>query len=198
MKRKAWKIGLLAAAVAAAGCWFGRVPAAQAQSGQTVTWEAEGAAKLETPFAKRSGKKNDKRPKPQASSGSGYVEIPNKANGDKKEGEGSQLPGLSQYKVNVPAAGAYTLWARVLWPDGCGNSFWVQPAGRSRLLLGEDGTYDAWHWVKCDTKLALQKGVNVIDVKNREDGVILDQLQVTTSSRTPVGPVAPTSGALAN
>ncbi len=177
--------------------WGGRT--SLAQSTYTVTWEAEDAAKIEEPFKKRTGERADKRPKPQTNSGAGWVEIPDKANGSKKEGEGTDLPGVARFKVNVPAAGAYIIWGRVLWPDGCGNSFWVLKEGRPRQVLGEDGTYDAWHWRPCSTKLPLTKGVNVIEVRNREDGVLLDQLQITTDTRrAPTGPIKPTAGALAN
>lgn len=196
MKRGMLTTGTLLAA-GALGLWLaGDARTAKAASGDTVTWEAEEAGKVEAPFAKKSGKRSDKSPKPKKNSGGGWVEIANKANGTKKEGEGSQLPGVAQYKVNVPAAGNYTLWARVLWPDGCGNSFWVLREGRPKQVLGEDGTYDSWHWVAARQKVALTKGVNVIELRNREDGVLCDQLHLTTTSRVPTGEVRPTPGAL--
>lgn len=179
--------------------WVAHVdrPAVSADSGYTVTWEAEDANVIEEPFKKRTGTKADKRPRPQKNSGTGWVEIPNKANGDKKEGDGSDLPGKVGFKVNVPASGSYTVWGRVLWPDGCGNSFWVVKEGRPKQILGEDGTYDAWHWVAAKQKVALTKGVNVIEFGNREDGVLLDQVQITTGSRVPTAEVKPTPDALA-
>lgn len=178
--------------------WSARTaPPAAAASDYTVTWEAEGAQKLEEPFKKRSGAKSDKRPRPQKNSGSGYLEIPDKANGKSKEGDGSNLPGYARFEVNVPQAGSYKLWARVLWPNGCGNSFWAYKDGRPKQKLGEDGTYDVWHWVELKgSKLALSKGTNVIIIGNREDGVLLDQLQVTTSGRVPTNQEKPTAGAL--
>lgn len=197
MKRWMLTAGTLLAGGLMVAAWTARTPQVAAQSGYTVTWEAEDANKIEEPFKKRNGRKSDKRPKPQKNSGSGYVEIPDKANGSKKEGDGSDLPGVAQYKVNVPAAGSYTVWARVLWPNGCGNSFWVLKQGRPKDILGEDGTYDAWHWVSAKSKVTLAKGVNTIELRNREDGVLVDEIQVTTTSRVPTGEVAPTSGALA-
>lgn len=163
----------------------------------TITWEAESAQAVEEPFRVREARRLDKRPRPQANSGTGYIEIPDKANGNSREGDGSTLPGVARYRVRVPEAGAYKLWARVLWPNGCGNSFWVAKQGRPKQLLGEDGTYDAWQWQMLQGQpLALARGVNVIEVTNREDGVIMDQLQVTTAATVPTGPVRPTPNAL--
>ncbi len=190
MKRWMLAAGTLVAGGLIVTAWLTQTPQVAAQSGYTVTWEAEGASKIEEPFKKRNGRKSDKRPKPQKNSGSGYVEIPDKANGSKKEGDGSDLRGVAEYNVIVAAAGSYTVWARVLWPNGCGNSFWVLKQGRPKDILGEDGTYDAWHWVAAKTKVTLAKGVNVIELRNREDGVLVDELQVTTTGRVPTGEVA--------
>lgn len=164
-----------------------------ADEGTTVTWEAEKGA-LESPVLKKTGTKTDKKPShPGKSSGEGWIEIPNKANGDKHDGD---LPGKAIFKVNVPAAGQYTFWARTLWPNGCGNSFWIRLAERPNQLLGEDGTYDVWKWRKLASKLTLVKGVNTIVVANREDGVMMDECQITTSSIEPQGAISATPNAL--
>jgi len=184
---------VLTAAVAATLTWGTR--SVSAQAGSTVTWEAESGT-CESPVIKKTGSRTDKKPgKPSKNSGSGYIMIPDKANGEKKEGD---HPGKAIFKVNVPAAGQYTFWARTLWPNGCGNSWWVRLADRPNQLLGEDGTYDVWKWRKVATKLTLTKGVNTIIVANREDGVIMDECQITTTSVEPQGPIAATAGALAN
>jgi hypothetical protein len=165
----------------------------EAQESSTVTWEAEKGT-LESPVIKKTGTKYDKKPgKPVKNSGEGWIEIPNKANGDKHDGD---LPGKAIFKVNVPASGQYTFWARTLWPNGCGNSFWIRIAERPNQLLGEDGTYDVWKWRKISTKLTLTKGVNTIIVANREDGVIMDECQITTSIVEPAGIVPVTPNAL--
>jgi hypothetical protein len=52
--------------------------------------------------------------------------------------------------------------------------------------------------MKCrDFKLALSQGVNTIIVANREDGVMLDQVFLTTTDRVPQGAEKVTAGALA-
>jgi hypothetical protein len=190
------RAGLACLGVAAVALWV-RLDArpVRAASTYTLTWQAEDSSDIVSPFRQVKGTKKDKRVKPQKNSGSGYVEIPDKANGDNKE-EGAALPGKCTFKVNVPAAGSYHLWARVLWPNGCGNSFYVGKAGGPSVQLGEDGTYDAWHWLEADSKFVLARGVNVIELRNREDGVLCDEIQITTGDRVPVGEVAATNGAL--
>lgn len=193
--------GLLALSALAVGgllLWArSPVPTVRAANA-TVTWEAEDPkGGIEAPFQRKQRQMLDNKPKPQKNSGTGYVEIKDKANGDKKEGDGSSLPGFLKFKVKVPEAGQYKLWGRVLWPDGCGNSFFVCKQGRPNQILGEDGTYDSWHWVELQgPKLTLAAGVNTIEVHNREDGVILDQLQITTGGRVPTGEQRVTSGAV--
>ncbi|HAZ63401.1 MAG TPA: hypothetical protein DCZ72_07305 [Armatimonadetes bacterium] len=165
----------------------------KAQAGVTITWEAENGA-LESPIIRRNGVHTDKKPgRPGRNSGKGWIEIKDGANGEAGEGD---HPGKAIFKVNVPEAGQYTFWARTLWPNGCGNSFWVRLAERPNQLLGEDGTYDVWKWRKVATKLTLAKGVNTIIVANREDGVMMDSCQITTTSVEPQGAIAETQNAL--
>lgn len=162
-------------------------------AGVTITWQAEDGT-LESPIIKRTGTYTDKKPgKPGKSTGKGWIEIKDKANGDAPEGE---HPGKAIFKVNVPEAGQYTFWARTLWPNGCGNSFWARLADRPNQLIGEDGTYDVWKWRKAATKLTLAKGVNTIIVANREDGVMMDECQITNTTVEPQGGIAATPNGL--
>lgn len=195
MKRWIWVTGL--AALMGLVVWtVTDRKVVKADSGNTVTWEAEKANTLIAPMVAKSGTKYDSRPqKPQKNSGGGWVEIPNKANGGKK-GKDGPLTGKAIYKVKVPAAGSYTLWARVMWPNGCGNSFWVAKSGRPPQVIGGDGTYDAWHWVAAKNKLVLEAGTNTIVVYNREDGVYLDEIQITTTKRVPTSAVPASPDAL--
>lgn len=185
------------AALGALGYWVVRPVRPVIAGPVTITWEAEAANDIAEPFRVREHRRQDKRPRPQVNSGTGYIEIPDKANGNRHEGDGSDLPGVARYRVRVPEDGAYKLWARVLWPNGCGNSFYIRKQGRPKQLLGEDGTYDVWQWQLLQGQpLALTRGVNVIEVLNREDGVIMDELQITTATTVPTGAVRPTPNAL--
>jgi hypothetical protein len=135
--------------------------AALAQSAK-VCFEAESATSVQKPLRKVVGSAN----KPY--SGKGYLEIP----WDKNESKGI---GTATYTFNVKTPGVYTIWARTFWANGCGNSVAVSVNGGPVKILGEDGTYDKWHWVGGSAKVKLNAGVNKLVLKNRETGVSVDQ-----------------------
>ena len=134
------------------------VPAAFAANAK-VCFEAEKYATIETPLRKVSEK---------GVSGGGAVEIP----WDKNKTKGI---GSATYKFNVKTPGVYYVWARGFWANGCGNSVEVSVNGSAPKVLGEDGTYDAWHWVGGRAKVQLKAGVNTLVLHNRETGVKVDQ-----------------------
>lgn len=142
-----------------------------------VCFEAETPSKIVTPLKKVMGKGT-------VVSGGGYLEIPWDQN--KTKGIGS-----ATYTINAPKAGSYVLWARCFWANGCGNSILAavntndKEAGK---ILGEDGTYDAWHWVGGKARVTLKQGKNTLTLFNRETGVRVDQFFLCTDpDYTPVG-----------
>ncbi|MBC7287424.1 MAG: hypothetical protein H5T86_05135 [Armatimonadetes bacterium] len=117
----------------------------------------------------------------QDASGGKYVYIPLK----RPHGENESGPydkGNALYKVNIPKAGVYRLWARTNWHDSCGNSFFVVVDEKDTSWIGEDGTYQKWHWVRGKT-YQLSSGVHTFRFQNREDGAKLDQFLLTTDLR---------------
>lgn len=126
-----------------------------------VCFEAEKTATIESPLKKVSGQG-------AVVSGGGYLEIPWDQN--KTKGIGS-----ATYKFNVKTAGTYYVWARTFWANGCGNSVEVEVNNGDGKILGEDGTYDTWHWVGGRARVTLKAGVNTLKLKNRETGVRVDQ-----------------------
>ena len=134
------------------------VPAAFAANAK-VCFEAEKYVSIVSPLKKvgQSG-----------TSGGGVIEIPWDQN--KTKGQGS-----ATYRFNVKTAGVYYVWARTYWANGCGNSVAVAVNGSGDNTLGEDGTYDAWHWVGGRARVRLKAGVNTMVLKNRETGVKVDQ-----------------------
>jgi hypothetical protein len=111
-------------------------------------------------------------------SGKGYIDIPMAA---------PARIGSATYKINVAVAGNYYLFARTFYIPGGGNSVFVLVNGQKRML-GEDGTYGAWHWTSSRTPVRLKKGMNTIVLTNRETGVRIDQFFLTNNSRyDPVG-----------
>ncbi len=140
-----------------------------------VCFEAESASSVQSPLRKVLGSGL----KPY--SGRGYMEIPWDQN--KTKGIGS-----ATIHFKAPRTGVYTLWARVYWANGCGNSILTVVNGGSPKILGQDGNYDKWHWVGGKAKVALKAGQNVLVLKNRETGVRVDEFFLCTDPEyTPVG-----------
>lgn len=86
--------------------------------------------------------------------------------------------GAATYDFEIPEAGRYTLWARVRWLDGCGNSFFLRVGDALRQVLGNDAEFGSWHWIKAGP-FRLNKCRTPIEISNREDGVALDKLLLT-------------------
>ncbi len=166
------KMMLAAVAVVVAGGATGE--AARAENIK-VCFEAESAGAVQTPLRKVLGSSL----KPY--SGKGFIEIPWDQN--KTKGIGS-----ATIRFKAPKAGVYTLWARVYWANGCGNSIAANVNGAgSDKVLGEDGNYDKWHWVGGRAKVSLKKGLNVLVLKNHETGVRVDEFFLCTDAEyTPV------------
>lgn len=150
------------------------VVSSAAHAATKICFEAESAATVEPVL---------KKVTPGASadySGKGYIHIP----WDKNETKGK---GEAGFKLNVTKPGNYYVFSRTFWENGCGNSILLIINGQERML-GEDGTYNKWHWVSNPTKIPLKAGVNTIVLKNRETGVKIDQIFLTDDSQyEPVG-----------
>jgi hypothetical protein len=126
-----------------------------------ICFEAEKPATIEKPLLKVA------KGASSVYSGAGYLEIP--WDGNKTKGEGQAV-----YKFRAAKAGLYTLWARTLWAQGCGNSILGSVNGDTPAVIGEDGTYGDWHWLR-GQRVALKAGVNTLVLKNRETGIKVDQ-----------------------
>ena len=69
------------------------------------------------------------------------------------------------------------LWFNVLWDGSCGNTLDVAVDGSATsYTVGNDGTYNAWHWQKSPKTYHFQPGRHRIAVLNREDGIKLAQV----------------------
>ncbi len=91
--------------------------------------------------------------------------------------------GKAVYTLAIPEDGDYILWCRAFWSDECGNSFSVNLDDAKPFILGEDSTLKSWHWVKAPLRikqLTLTKGTHTLTIRNREDGVRLNQILLTT------------------
>ena len=155
-----------------------------------VVFEAETAAGTEAPVVLETAPAGADAE--HTASGGAFLHI--------KEGAGNPPKldkGFARFEIDVPATGAYRLWARVRWEGECSNSFTIQIDDGASFLFGEDTTFNVWHWVRYPVSrmakpVALSKGRHTIVFRNREDGVALDQFLLTTEKRfVPVGIASP-------
>ena len=163
------------AALALTGLSGVLLPVAAQAANEKVCFEAEGASSVVKPVKIAKPGSNKKY------SGKGYVDIP----WDKNKSKGI---GSATIYFNVQKAGTYYLWARTFWANGCGNSIGGKVNGGGTITLGEDGTYDKWHWVGGKTRVKLKAGRNKFVITNRETGVRADQIFLCTDKNyTPTG-----------
>lgn len=144
----------------------------------TVCFEAENAKELKAPV--KAVEINDKVEAVQVSQAK-IIEI------EQGAGEGSKVGGTAKYKITLKEDGTYFFWARCWWIDGCGNSVNVKIIDKAvdkyEFILGNDGTYKSWHWVKAKVSLKLEKGAYDLELGNREDGIKIDQLLITSDRK---------------
>ena len=161
--------------------------ASSALAGGRVCLEAESSAQVTEPM-----RVADAANAPAAgtvvagASGGKYLEIP------KGAGHPPQLQqGEARLAFTIADAGDYTLWCRVYWLSECNSSFTMAIDGTLPFTFGKDATYDVWHWVKAPPRLkqlTLAKGPHVLTIRNRQDGVKLDQVLFVLDKRyVPVG-----------
>jgi hypothetical protein len=179
--------GVLTLAALGAGLVVGHVQSAPADR---VCFEAENAKTVTEHFKKQTEPFRDTR---NRFSSGGYIEIPQDANGPEKK---EVYDGVVTYEVNLPSAGEYYFWARTYWRDRDSNSLGVSFNSGDPQVLGDDGIYLVWQWRKLRNRVNLPQGKLNLAFKNREDGIMIDQIFLTKSSVVPVGRMAATPGAL--
>jgi len=185
---------LRAQVVRAAGTVLALVLAASMVMGASssrIVWEAENYSSIVAPMTVGSSIQKDKLG--STPSGGKYLTIPPQPH--------EESPAKVVYKVKVSTAGAYTLFGRRYWQDGCGNSFYFRINGGTAVVFGEDATYNFWKWTELKQPVTLKAGVNTIEVfqNKKERGVNLDQLVLQRGSgrvAVPVKAETPTPNAI--
>jgi len=101
--------------------------------------------------------------------------------GKPPEGEEPDMKyGGATFELEVAKPVKCRIWVRVWWEGACGNSIYVRPAeGEKALVVGNDGTYDMWHWLALPQEVDFPAGTSTISILNREDGIRFDQILVT-------------------
>ncbi|OGV39575.1 MAG: hypothetical protein A2X48_13140 [Lentisphaerae bacterium GWF2_49_21] len=140
----------------------------------TVCFEAEDAKELKVPVKAVEVKDKAETAK---TSGDKIIEI------EQGAGEGSKVGGSAKYKINLKEEGTYYFWARCWWIDSCGNSFSLKIGDKPEFIMGNDGTYKSWHWIKAKVSLKLDKGSYDLEIGNREDGIKIDQILITSDRK---------------
>jgi len=108
------------------------------------------------------------------------IRIPDKK-GTPPDGEPSDMKyGGARFEIEAPKTTKCKIWLRVWWEGSCGNTVCVKAAKDPDIrVVGNDGTYDVWHWLPVPVVYEFSEGVNEIYVLNREDGIRVDQILVT-------------------
>lgn len=100
-------------------------------------------------------------------SGNCALEIP--------EGSGKAF-GEASYRFRVTQAGRHALVARVYWQDGCANSLGFTINGEEAMVTSD--LYKQWHELKCKRTFDLPTGELTLLVRNLEDGIRLDYIEL--------------------
>jgi len=89
--------------------------------------------------------------------------------------------GYMEYQIDILTPGIYKIWARCYWPDGAANSFFVSTDEESEVILGNDQTFNFWHWVP-GPLYRLSTGKHILKIRDREDGSRLDKILLTDNT----------------
>ena len=120
-----------------------------------------------------------------------------------KPATGGGGKGWAEWSINIPKAGTYALWGKVLAWDGNSDSFWVtwQPADPNedaqvtknvQFRWGVAGG-PVWHWDRINHWLDAgtfdrewkfkEKGETLLRIAVREDAAMLDAIFVTSNEK---------------
>ncbi len=97
---------------------------------------------------------------------------------DEFAGKPPKVEGSAEYAVEIAQHGCYRVWVRAWWSDGCANSVAAALDNGAPYLMGNDGTYARWHWVRGPV-VELKPGKHVLTLYEREDNLKLDQIALS-------------------
>lgn len=154
----------------------------------TICLEAESAIDVEAPMRVVDADNSEAFPNAVAGAAGGkYLEIPEKAGNPP-----AVTTGAATLPFELKTGGQLYLWMRVYWEGECSNSLTVQLNDGRPFDFGQNATYKTWHWVRAPLMLpqlrSVAAGEHTLYIRNREDGVRIDQVLITTNRRyVPVG-----------
>ncbi|MCK5804566.1 MAG: hypothetical protein KAI66_17145 [Lentisphaeria bacterium] len=159
------RLGMLCLALGAGLALTGSVHA------DTFCFEAEMANRVEPVF--------EIREDAECSGGRALVIRQGSGGGQARPGQN----GTAHFAIDIPKTARYRAWLRTRWLDGCSNSTLLVPPNGARLTI-TDTVFKKWHWV-CSPVFRLEKGVQTLFLQNREDGVGIDQILLTSEPIQP-------------
>lgn len=113
-----------------------------------------------------------------------YVTI---ASGNNSTGSApSNAAGYIDFDFSVSEGGNYSVWSRVITPNGTDDSFWVRMDGGSWFQWNNIGPNSNWAWEQAQT-YNLNPGNHTLTIAYREDGALMDKLYITNTGSTPTG-----------
>ena len=72
------------------------------------------------------------------------------------------------------------IWLNVVWDGSCGNTIDIRVDDEKKsVTVGNDGTYNAWHWMKSPKSYKLRAGKHKLYILNREDDIKFAQAFIT-------------------
>lgn len=92
--------------------------------------------------------------------------------------------GYAIFGIRVPRTGAYSVWGRALWRHVCSNSMYIAFGDGQRRKTIAGGVLGRWAWRRGPT-VHLAAGEQLVWLKNREDGVAIDQIMLILGPGTP-------------
>jgi glucose/arabinose dehydrogenase len=99
--------------------------------------------------------------------------------------------GTLNFTIPSGEAGNYTLWTRLNYPNGEGNSYWAQFDNDTskQFLVGNENDFGNWHWVNwqngdTNNKISvnLAAGNHTLKLIGREGAAKIDKILLTTST----------------
>ena len=87
------------------------------------------------------------------------------------------------YRIPIPKDGIYLVLLRVRWNGVCSNSLLLTVDKGERQVVA-DNALERWHWV-VSNPWTLKAGLTELRIENREDGILVDQIALTTEKLEP-------------
>jgi O-glycosyl hydrolase len=100
--------------------------------------------------------------------------------------------GYIDFPFSLDEEGTYYLFARVLCPTPNDDSYWVRMDGGS-WVMWNNLTTTSWAWLQFPITFDLSAGNHTLTFAYREDGALLDKINLSTSSTIPIGLGEPAS-----